>query len=111
MTTALCNVLRENPCPYYPELLDRLHYYLRQQGYKQKPVMSSSQPFLIDRPFLLDDILPNMNPLDRVGYRTIRKKFPPRPNPMYGNDNRLGSMLTMGAGVLGGLMLADILFS
>ena len=111
MTTAICHVLRENPCPYYPELLQRLHQFLQRHGYGQKPQMSSSQAFPIDRPFLLDDILPNMNPPEKVGYRIVRKKFPPRPNAQYTTDDRLGSMLMMGAaGALGGLLLADIFF-
>ena len=46
-----------------------------------------------------------------TGRRIVRHKFPPRPNPTYAMDDRLGSMLTVGAGVMGGLLLADILFS
>ena len=62
------------------------------------------------RPFLLDDILPNTNALDKVGHRIMRKKFPPRPNQQYMQDDRLGSMLGLGLAVMGGMMMADILW-
>merc|ERR1712187_646282 len=63
MTTAFCDVLRQNPRPTYPQLLDMLHRHLRNRGFSQRPVLTSSQQFNFDRPFSLTDIHPNMNPM------------------------------------------------
>ena len=43
LTHALCTYLRQNPCPTYPELLDGLTAHIKQAGYRQRPVLSSSQ--------------------------------------------------------------------
>merc|ERR1719330_2329180 len=56
MTTALCDVLRRNPSPLYPELLNMLSQSLRQRGFSQQPVLSSSQCFDFRRPFSFNDI-------------------------------------------------------
>lgn len=103
MTTAFCDVLRSNPCPTYPQLMSQLHGSLRRRGFSQRPQLTSSQRFDIDRPFILSDILPNMNA--QTG-RIFRRKFPPRPRPMQGP---LADMLGLGVAVLGGMVMGDII--
>jgi hypothetical protein len=103
MTTAFCNALRSNPAPTYPELMSMLHQNLRREGFRQRPQLTSSQPFDFDRPFILSDIIPNMNP--QIG-RIFRRKFPPRPRKMEGP---LASMLGIGAAVVGGMILGDVM--
>merc|ERR1719324_346121 len=96
MTTAFCGALRRNPCPTYPELLQGMLAEMRRKGYSQRPQLSSTQRFDMDRPFLLQDIVPNQNA--KVG-RTFRRKFPPQPKPM---DPVLGELLGLaGAVVIG----------
>jgi len=103
MTTALCDVLRRNPNPSYPQLLDMLHQHLRRGGFSQRPVLTSSQQFHFDRPFSLDDIHPNNNP--QLG-RTFRKRFPPQPKPMFGP---LADMLGPLGMLAGGMILGHAL--
>lgn len=103
MTTAFCNALRSNPAPTYPELMSMLHHNLRREGFRQRPQLTSSQPFDIHRPFILSDIIPNMNP--QIG-RIFRRKFPPRPRKMQGP---LADMLGIGAAVIGGMILGDVI--
>ena len=67
----------------------------------QRPQLSSTQCFHFERPFLLDDVVPNTNPV--IG-RTMRHKFPPRPRPMEGP---LAGMLGFGAAVVGGLLVGE----
>eukprot|EP00933_Yihiella_yeosuensis_P061771 TRINITY_DN64617_c0_g1_i1.p1 TRINITY_DN64617_c0_g1~~TRINITY_DN64617_c0_g1_i1.p1 ORF type:complete len:373 (+),score=62.16 TRINITY_DN64617_c0_g1_i1:60-1178(+) len=81
MSTAFCDCLRQNPNPTYPELLDKMHSHLWNRGFSQRPCLTSSQPFQVDRPFSFEDIHPNMN--NKLG-RTFRQKFPPRPRPISG---------------------------
>lgn len=103
MTTAFCNALRSNPCPTYPQLMDMLHQNLRREGFRQRPQLTTSQPFEFGRPFLLADIIPNMNP--QIG-RIFRRKFPPRPRKMEGP---LANMLGIGVAVVGGMILGDMM--
>mmetsp|Transcript_96865 Transcript_96865/g.278732 ORF Transcript_96865/g.278732 Transcript_96865/m.278732 type:complete len:539 (+) Transcript_96865:142-1758(+) len=103
MTTAFCDVLRASPCPSYPELIANLNRLLRMRGFHQRAQLTSSQCFNFDRPFLLDDIIPNGNlALGRI----FRRKFPPRPRRM---DGPLADMLGIGAAVVGGMILGDVL--
>eukprot|EP00438_Fugacium_kawagutii_P030734 Skav209844 [mRNA] locus=scaffold2703:383409:385346:- [translate_table: standard] len=46
MTTAFCDVLRRNPSPIYPQLLQMLHQHLSRGGFSQRPVLSSTQQLL-----------------------------------------------------------------
>lgn len=103
MTTAFCDALRRNPHPSYPELMESLRVLLRQEGFSQKPQLSSSQRFPFNRPFLFTDIMPNSNP--KLG-RTFRKKFPPKPRRVYGP---LQKILMTTAAVWGGLVALDTL--
>jgi len=106
MTTAFCDVLRQNPCPTYPELMMMLHTSLRRRGFSQRPQLTSSQQFEFRRPFILSDILPNMN--SNVG-RVYRKKFPPRPRPMKGPlADMLGIGVAMAGGIIGGMLLGEM---
>ncbi|CAE8640045.1 unnamed protein product [Polarella glacialis] len=106
MTTAFCEVLRRNPRPTYPQLLDLMTRQLSSNGFAQRPVLSASQPFDLNRPFGLDDIHPNMNP--QIG-RTFRKKFPPRPRPMDGPlAGVLGPLGMLAGGAIGGFILGAI---
>jgi len=63
LTSAFVSALKVNPCPTYLELLDRCTMYMVQNGFNQRPQLSSSQRFETDRPFLFDDIIPNGNEL------------------------------------------------
>lgn len=103
MTTAFCEVLRANPAPTYTDLLKSMRATIRRRGFHQIPQLTSSQRFDCDRPFLLDDIIPNLNP--KLG-RTFRRRFRPRPRPMEGP---LADMLGMGVAVMGMALLADAL--
>merc|ERR1719215_1034730 len=76
MTTAFCDVLRQDACPSYPELMARLHDLMRRRGFSQRPQLTSSQAFSFGRPFHLGDAISNSN--QQLG-RIFRKKFPPRP--------------------------------
>jgi len=102
MTTAFCDVLRSYPGLSYSDLMSQLNQLMRRRGFSQRAQLTSSQQFRFDRPFLLDDIIPNSNPT--VG-RIFRRKFPPRPRPMQGP---LADMLGIGAMVLGGMMVGDL---
>merc|ERR1712048_1212849 len=88
----------------YPQLMDMLHRNLRKRGFSQRPQLTSSQQFHFQRPFLLNDILPNSNP--QIG-RTVRQRFPPRPRHFDASDP-LSGMLDMGVGIVGGMMLGDM---
>lgn len=140
LTQAFCSYLRQNPCPTYPELLDGLTMHIRQAGFRQRPVLSSSQgtyddisiipipfnifknklcidvqyvAFDIHRPFLLTDIIPNINHEDVVGRRIVRIKFKARPRRSYLRDRRLASQTStaagIGAGVAAGTLFGCIL--
>mmetsp|Transcript_79070 Transcript_79070/g.239870 ORF Transcript_79070/g.239870 Transcript_79070/m.239870 type:complete len:175 (-) Transcript_79070:6-530(-) len=102
MTTAFCDVLRRDPSPTYPELLDRLHQQLRHGGFRQRPALTSSQCFDPERPFLLTDAVPNLNP--HLG-RTVRRRFEPKARPMSGP---LADMLGIGIGLVGGLLAGEL---
>eukprot|EP00746_Dinoflagellata_sp_MGD_P132021 gnl/MRDRNA2_/MRDRNA2_65756_c0_seq1.p1 gnl/MRDRNA2_/MRDRNA2_65756_c0~~gnl/MRDRNA2_/MRDRNA2_65756_c0_seq1.p1 ORF type:complete len:349 (-),score=55.10 gnl/MRDRNA2_/MRDRNA2_65756_c0_seq1:22-1068(-) len=79
LTTAFCATVRQIKNPTYPELLNMIHAHIRKRGFGQRPVMTSSQKFDVNRKFQLDDVVTNTN--DTVG-RTFRRKFPPRPRPL-----------------------------
>jgi hypothetical protein len=103
MTTAFCDVLRRHHGGVrYADLIGLLNQVMAQRGFSQRAQLTSSQCFGCDRPFLLDDIIPNGNPT--VG-RTFRKRFPPRPRAMSGP---LADMLGIGVAVVGGMMLGEI---
>lgn len=103
MTMAFCEVLRANPCPTYPELLASLHKVMRARGFTQRPQLTSTQRFGFDRPFLINDIMPNSNPSSG---RVFRRSFPSRPRMIEGP---LGELLGVGMGVLGGVLLGEAL--
>ena len=96
LTQAFCLYLRENPCPTYPELLSGLRYHIRSAGYNQRPQLTSSQAFDLNRPFLLADIIPNMNHENIVGKRIVRMKFKPRMRRSYRSDPRLSAETALG---------------
>ncbi|CAE7250100.1 casA [Symbiodinium sp. CCMP2592] len=107
MTTAFCDVLRRNPRPIYPELLQLLHRHLSMGGFSQRPVLSSSQQFSLDRPFSFDDIHPNMN--SQLG-RIFRQRFPPRPRPMSGPlADMLGPLGMLAGGLVVGALAGEAL--
>jgi len=74
MTNAFCEVLRGNPYPTYPELMHRLQQHLIYHGFKQKPQLTSTQQFDLNRPFFLTDAVPNQNSC--LG-RIFRRRFEP----------------------------------
>lgn len=107
MTTAFCDVLRRNPHPTYPQLLDLLHRSLASRGFSQRPVLSASQCFSFERPFAFDDVHPNMN--SSIG-RIFRQKFPPRPRPMGGPlADMLGPLGMLAGGLILGAVAGDVL--
>eukprot|EP00397_Hematodinium_sp_SG-2012_P045090 GEMP01050525.1.p1 GENE.GEMP01050525.1~~GEMP01050525.1.p1 ORF type:complete len:430 (+),score=104.42 GEMP01050525.1:263-1552(+) len=112
MTMALTTVLSQNPSPHYGELLPLLHQTLTRRGFRQRPVLTSSQRFDFSRRFRMDGthIVPNQN--TALG-RTFRKKFKPKPSKKV-NDfmQSLGLSNGIGAAMIGfGLMrLAGALF-
>jgi len=71
MTTAFTKALLEYPNPTYPQLMHALHKNLQREGHSQRPVLSASQRFNLNRIFSLEDVTPNTNP--QVG-RPHRKK-------------------------------------
>ncbi|KAF4676751.1 Ca(2+)-dependent cysteine protease [Perkinsus chesapeaki] len=102
MTTAFCNAIRRNPQVTYTALIENLDIEMKREHMSQRPQLSSSQVFPIDRPFNLTDILPNQN--QYVG-RIVHKKFAPHPNA---NKNRaLNALLAGTAGFAGGMLLGD----
>mmetsp|Transcript_12088 Transcript_12088/g.29299 ORF Transcript_12088/g.29299 Transcript_12088/m.29299 type:complete len:207 (+) Transcript_12088:3-623(+) len=108
MTTAFCETMRmhygRGAALTYDELLRELHRQMRKRGFSQHPQLTSSQAFGMDRLFIIDGICMNSN---TVFGRVFRRKFPPRPRPMEGP---LADMLGIGTAVLGGMILADLLF-
>ena len=63
MTNALLKALKDNPLPLYPDLFRALHANLRKKGFRQRPQLTSSQPFdVTNRVFsLTDGFVPNHN--------------------------------------------------
>lgn len=110
MTTAFCDLLRSGCAGLpYAELLSRLHDVMRRRGFTQRPQLTSSQAFDHQRPFLLDDIVPNSN--REIG-RKFRKKFPPRPRrrggPLYEMiDDPMLLMAVGGAALTAGSMVSE----
>jgi len=103
MTTAFCDVLRQNPGGLtYAQFMQHLTSVIHRRGFSQHAQLTSSQRFEFDRPFLLDDIIPNSNA--SIG-RIFRRKFPPCPRQMQGP---LADMLGLGAAVVGGLVLGEV---
>jgi hypothetical protein len=102
MTTAFCDVLRSNPVLNFTDLMRQLNHTIARRGFRQRAQLTSSQQFGFDRPFLLDDIVPNSN---RTLGRIVRRKFPPRPRAMKGP---LSDMLGVGVAVAGGMMAAEV---
>lgn len=103
MTTAFCDVLRQNPGGLtYAQFMRQLTSTIHRRGFSQHAQLTSSQRFEFDRPFLLDDIIPNSNA--SIG-RIFRRRFPPRPRQMQGP---LADMLGIGAAVVGGLVLGEL---
>jgi len=78
LTTAMLSVLKENPEYSYSELLPGIHDFLDNGGFKQRPVMSSSQAFNFERKYDLNDIMYNKNV--ELGRIQRTEPFPPRPN-------------------------------
>lgn len=88
MTLAFCELVRQGGIGMpYTEIMTHLHSVMRKRGFSQRPQLTASQAFANDRPFLLEDCIPNSN--DEIG-RKFRKKFPPRPRAIGGG---LGQML------------------
>lgn len=79
MTDAFCSILRE-----FPHLSDlcqltvAIQVYMRIQGVRQTPQLSSSQPFDTENHDSLWTIFPNMN--SELGL-TVRKRFKAKPTP------------------------------
>lgn len=73
MTSSLLMVLKKYPNLTYEGLLAQLNLLLRTRGFWQRPMLTSSQPFSLTRPFQLEDHgIQNMN---RMFGRVFRKKF------------------------------------
>lgn len=78
MTTAFCDVLRHTGPRQLAcgQLLDIMNCTIAARGFRQRAQLTSSQRFRFDRPFQLDDAVPNSNPT--LG-RIFRRKFSPKP--------------------------------
>eukprot|EP00929_Paragymnodinium_shiwhaense_P044696 TRINITY_DN22919_c0_g1_i2.p1 TRINITY_DN22919_c0_g1~~TRINITY_DN22919_c0_g1_i2.p1 ORF type:complete len:455 (-),score=45.68 TRINITY_DN22919_c0_g1_i2:217-1581(-) len=104
MTTAFCGVLREHREPGYVEFMKLIYENLRSRGMKQRPLLTTTQRFDINRSFDLHTILPNSNP--KIG-RTVRRKFEPKPRKMEGPlAELLAGAGFLGVALMGGLLLA-----
>jgi len=66
MTTAFVEVVEAGQCSSYPHLMDALHRSLRRNHFDQRPLLSASQPFNLQRGFALVDCHPNVNPQVRT---------------------------------------------
>ncbi|KAF4710543.1 Ca(2+)-dependent cysteine protease [Perkinsus olseni] len=102
MTTAFCNSIRSNPQVSYTGLIEELDIEMKRTHMSQRPQLSTSQVFPVDRPFNLTDILPNQN--QRVG-RIVHKKFEARPNKQ--KNFALNALLAGGIGLAGGMLVGD----
>jgi len=81
LTIAFCEALRKDKRPGYVELMKALYRGLREKKLEQRPLLTSTQKFDLDkRHFSLDEAIPNTNP--KLG-RIVRKKFKPKPCPMF----------------------------
>uniref|UniRef100_A0A0G4HVU4 C2 domain-containing protein n=1 Tax=Chromera velia CCMP2878 TaxID=1169474 RepID=A0A0G4HVU4_9ALVE len=111
MTTAFCAACTSNPYNQtYPQLMNNLHRNLRNRGFPQKPQLSSSQQFDINRPFAFDDIHPNMNQyIGRPPPQPGRRRRPKRKANAGLAGTPLGGMLGVGAAVAGGVIAGAIL--
>jgi len=110
MTNAICAVLSVAPNLSYPHLLESLHKTLAKYGYKQRPVLTSSQPFDFRRRFSLDEIIPNMNPY--LG-RIFRRRFKTKPNKKaerFMKDIGIGNVIAGAAAIGVGMLLMDAIF-
>mmetsp|Transcript_9066 Transcript_9066/g.20195 ORF Transcript_9066/g.20195 Transcript_9066/m.20195 type:complete len:699 (-) Transcript_9066:2-2098(-) len=81
MTSALTDVLSNAHELPFSSLMQELHRTLRAKRFTQKPQLTSSQRFGMDRIFNLVDAIPNHN---QVEGRVFRKKFPPKPRKFKG---------------------------
>jgi len=104
MTTAFVDVVTKGETGSYPQLMDALHRSLQAHGFSQRPLLSASQPFNFQRPFYLQDIHPNVNP--QIG-RMMRKRKKPRRD--FGNSGTGNTIMGGAAGLIGGVMLMDML--
>jgi hypothetical protein len=83
MTQAFCEELRSNPQPSYTELINSMNRTMKKRGFKQRPQLTSSQPFRFPRQFTLTDAAPNMNAT--LG-RIATQRFKPNPRPFAAGD-------------------------
>lgn len=102
MTDAFCEELRKNPSPSYTELITAMNNCMKKKGFKQRPQLTSSQPFQFPRQFTLTEAVPNMN--TTLG-RVATTKFKPNPRP-FADGDPLQEML----GPLGALALQGVAF-
>jgi len=107
MTKALVTVLRQNPHGLtFPELLDSMHRVLRSRGFWQRPDLTSSQAFPLDRPFIMDEIVLNQN---RVLGQVVRKRFAPKKEKYNNLPMFIGAVVGIALGcAIGWLVNGDI---
>ncbi|EER16586.1 conserved hypothetical protein [Perkinsus marinus ATCC 50983] len=102
MTTAFCNAIRRNPNVSYTGLIEQLDIEMKREHMTQRPQLSTSQTFPVDRPFNLTDILPNQN--QKVG-RIVHKTFKAKPNKS--RNVALNALVAGGVGLVGGLLIGS----
>ncbi|KAF4681855.1 Ca(2+)-dependent cysteine protease, partial [Perkinsus olseni] len=102
MTTAFCNAVRSNPQVSYTRLIEELDIEMKRKHMSQRPQLSTSQVFPVDRPFNLTDILPNQN--QHIG-RIVHRKFEAKPNKQ--KNFALNALLAGGIGLAGGMLVGD----
>eukprot|EP00922_Rhytidocystis_sp_ex-Travisia-forbesii_P065355 GHVS01097120.1.p1 GENE.GHVS01097120.1~~GHVS01097120.1.p1 ORF type:complete len:632 (-),score=88.95 GHVS01097120.1:1127-3022(-) len=103
MTMAVVAALSERPYGHsYHSFIDNVTRNVRNRGHSQKPQLTASQRFDLNRPFNLNDAVPNQNvKLGRQIRRTKKRKS--KMNMPSGN-----TMMAVGGGMLAGWLLGEM---
>lgn len=117
MTTAFISAVTANPWGHsYPSLLHHIRKSLIARGLKrQRPQLTSSQKFPMNRPFSLTDIVPNHNIILGRQYSKDKRKRKHHDGPGgLSGGGGFNPMIALLGGLAGGLLflvsyLADVL--
>jgi hypothetical protein len=108
MTTALTETLREfaGKTLSYSQLMQETKREMKLQKFTQKPNLTASQAFDVNRKFCLHDAVPNTN---KVLGRQVTTRFKPRPNMEHDENDPMIQMLGpyMAWGVRGPMRIAE----
>jgi len=89
----------------FPKFLENLHYHLKKRGFKQRPQLTSSQQFDINRIFNITQGQICGNDNVEIG-RSKRRHI----KPGKANNGGMNDFLLQGAGILGAFALAGAIF-